>query len=195
MRSAIACLLILGLAAGGCDRPSAGNGQGEATPAPQASLAAAADASTPVPPGEVDRGHAGTPAPDYPIALADGSTTTLAKFRGKPLLVNLWATWCAPCIAEMPTLDALAAREVGKLNVVVISQDLNGAAAVTPFFKAKGLAHLTPWLDPDLRFSTNFGANLPVTILYSAQGKEIWRISGPMEWTGDKAVKLLAEAR
>jgi thiol-disulfide isomerase/thioredoxin len=69
---------------------------------------------------------------------------TLAAFRGKPLLVNLWATWCAPCVREMPTLDRLAVREKDKLQVLVISQDLDGAAKVTPFVEKAKFAALQP---------------------------------------------------
>lgn len=143
----------------------------------------------------VDRAHAGEGAPDFTFQDASGSDVTLARFRGRPMLVNIWATWCAPCIAEMPALDALAARAPGGLQVVAISQDLNGADAVLPFYKAKGIGTLKPWLDPDLHFSTSMASNLPVSILYDSRGKEVWRVSGAMDWASAATARELAEAK
>jgi hypothetical protein len=76
----------------------------------------------------------------------------------------------------------------------VISQDLDGAAKVTPFFEKAKFAALVPYLDPDVKFSTGYGVNLPTTILYDAQGKEVWRVSGDMDWDGETAAKWIAEA-
>lgn len=188
MRSAIVCLLALATLAGGCDRTLPGKGQGGADATPTASAA-------PVAVGTIDHGHAGEAAPDFAFQDAGGSGVTLARFRGAPVLVNIWATWCAPCIAEMPALDALAARAPGGLQVVTISQDLNGADAVLPFYKAKGIKALKPWLDPDLHFSTAMAANLPVSILYGSNGREVWRVAGPMDWGSAAVAKQLAEAK
>ncbi len=129
---------------------------------------------------------------------ADGKPMTLADFAGKEgagktLLVNLWATWCAPCIKEMPTLDALAAREAGKIAVVAIAQDME-PAKVTEFWTKGGYKALKPSLDPKLGFSTTLGANLPMTILYDADGKEVWRVAGVREWADAETAKALAEA-
>ena len=131
--------------------------------------------------------------PDVAFTNPSGEKTTLAAFRGKPLLVNLWATWCAPCIAEMPTLDKLAVARGDALRVLVVSQDLGGAAQVRPFFAKNDYIALQPYLDPDLNLSLAYGANLPTTILYDAAGREVWRVTGGLDWTGDKAAKLLAE--
>lgn len=122
----------------------------------------------------------------------DGVATSLAAFRGKPVLVNLWATWCAPCIQEMPTLDALAGE--GKLKVVAVSQDLEGRKAAAPFLAKHGWTKLAAYADPKLGLSTGLNANLPTTILYDAAGKELWRVQGAMEWTGAEARALLGEA-
>src|SRR5215213_4472067 len=70
----------------------------------------------------LDRSHAGDPAPGAAFENPEGEPASLADFRGKPLLLNLWATWCAPCVVEMPTLDALAAREGERLEVLTVSQ-------------------------------------------------------------------------
>lgn len=194
MRSTIALLLILGLGTAGCD--SGKQPQPQATAAVAAESAAAADNASDEPEriGTVDRSKEGEAAPDHGFLDPAGKPVTLAAFRGKPLLVNLWATWCAPCVREMPTLDRLAVREKDKLQVLVISQDLDGAAKVTPFFEKAKFAALQPYLDPDVKFSTGYGVNLPTTILYDAQGKEVWRVSGDMDWDGETAVTWIGEA-
>lgn len=194
MRSTIALLLITGLGIAGCDSGKQPQPQATATVATES--AAAADSATDEPErvGTVDRGKKGEAAPDYGFLDPAGKPVTLAAFRGKPLLVNLWATWCAPCVREMPTLDRLAVREKDKLQVLVISQDLDGAAKVTPFFEKAKFTALQPYLDPDVKFSTGYGVNLPTTILYDAEGKEVWRVSGDMEWDGETAAAWIAEA-
>jgi thiol-disulfide isomerase/thioredoxin len=117
---------------------------------------------------------------------------TLAAYRGTPVLLNLWATWCAPCVKEMPTLDALAAREGAKLKVVALSQDLE-PEKVAPFWAKGGYKAIRPATDPKLAFSTGLGANLPTTILYDAGGKEVWRFTGSTDWAGDEAKARIAE--
>ena len=178
------CLLSAGLAA--CDRGSEPAEQGTPAAANAAAPAPAAAAS------RIDRSHKGEPAPDLAFAAPDGATTTLAAFKGTPLLVNLWATWCAPCIAEMPTLDALAAEKGDTLRVLTISQDLD-PAKVPAFFQQKGYRKLEPFVDPKLTLSTHYQASLPATILYDRDGREVWRLQGGMEWTGAEAKALIAE--
>ena len=108
-------------------------------------------------------------------------------------MLNLWATWCGPCKIEMPALDKIAAE--GKLPVVTVSQDMDGAAAVTPYFAAAKFKALKAYLDPKLGFSFALGnPSLPTTILYDASGKEVWRMTGGMDWTSPTARELLAEA-
>lgn len=194
MRSTIALLLITGLGIAGCDSGKQPEPQATATVADES--AAGADNATDEPErvGTVDRSKKGEAAPDHGFLDPAGKPVTLAAFRGKPLLVNLWATWCAPCVREMPTLDRLAVREKDRLQVLVISQDLDGAAKVTPFFEKAKFTALQPYLDPDVKFSTGYGVNLPTTILYDAQGKEVWRVSGDMEWDGETAATWIGEA-
>ena len=203
MRSTTRLILVAAaLMAAGCDRQSAQGGQGDA--AANASLSE--DASAPAPDevtapaagaaavGTFDRSHAGEAAPTFAFTDPDGKSVTLAAMRGKPTLLNLWATWCAPCVKEMPTLDALAARETGKLNVIALSQDLE-PAKVADFWQKGGFKTLRPSLDPKLAFSTGMGANLPTTILYDSAGKEVWRRTGSIDWAGTDAAKAIAEAR
>jgi thiol-disulfide isomerase/thioredoxin len=196
LRSLIACLpLVLALGIVGCDRAkpvdeqaSAGNATANVEPSNAGGVI--------VPVGsKVDRSHKGEALPAMPFQAPGGAPATLASFRGHPLLVNVWATWCAPCVKELPTLDALAVREVGKLAVVAVSQDMGGEATVQPFWKAHGLKALTPYIDGKMALQAALQVNeLPVTILYDSKGQEIWRVTGGMDWTGPDAAKLLGEA-
>ncbi|WP_315443537.1 TlpA family protein disulfide reductase [Sphingomonas alpina] len=140
--------------------------------------------------GTLDRSHKGEKAPGVPFQTPAGTKTSIADFAGKPVLLNLWATWCGPCVAEMPTLDAVA----GRMTVVAVSQDLEGAAKVTPFFARTGVKNLKPYLDPDVALSTAYQVSLPTSILYDSSGKEVWRMTGGMDWTSETAKQLLAEA-
>lgn len=186
LRPVIALLLLAALAIGGCDKQS--------EPAQQASVneQAPAPAATLVP-AAVDRSHKGEAAPATKFLDPAGKKIDLARFRGKPVLLNLWATWCAPCVKEMPTLDALAGARAGMLTVVAVSQDFKGKEAVAPFFAKGGYRHLQPYLDPDAALSMGMGANLPLTILYDAAGKERWRIAGGADWTSASVKALLDE--
>lgn len=189
MRSAIV-LLLLGIPAiAGCDRQSPANQQ-----ANESAAAPAANESAPKKALKVDTSHKGEAAPDIGFEGPDGAKLTLADFRGKPVLLNLWATWCVPCVAEMPTLDALAGARGDALQVVAISQDFEGKAKVDPYFAKAGFKALKPYLDTEAAFSLGLGLNLPTTILFDAQGRELWRISGEMDWAGADAAALIAQA-
>src|SRR3546814_15452940 len=85
----------------------------------------------------------------YTTLFRSDQPVTLAAFRGKPLIVNLWATWCAPCLTEMPSLDRLAGQLGGKAQLIVLSVDLEGRKAVTPYFQKMEFRHLQPYLDKD----------------------------------------------
>jgi thiol-disulfide isomerase/thioredoxin len=171
---------------GGCARGNGGEDQGKG-----------GNGAAPVRPvaGVLDRSHAGTPAPAIGFEDETGQPTSMAAFRGRPALVNLWATWCGPCIIEMPSLDALAVREGDALQVVALSQDLDGRALVTRFFAERGLRALEANLDPQMAFMTSLRLEtLPTTILYDAQGKEVWRMVGRADWESDRVARLLDEA-
>jgi thiol-disulfide isomerase/thioredoxin len=145
----------------------------------------------------VDRGHTGKPAPDASFTTPDGKPISLVKFRGVPILVNFWATWCAPCVKELPTLDRLAAshRRDGRLGIVAISQDSGPQASVAAFLKTLKVGDLAAYHDPKMAVSGAAGAEvLPTSILYDANGKEVWRYVGDLDWTSPEAAKLLSEA-
>ena len=193
MRLVIALLpgLAFGLSLAGCDRQKADTPQAAAA----ANQAAAGTAKQDYPTGVLDRSHAGTAAPTVSFEDPQGRTTSFAAFRGRPLLVNLWATWCGPCIVEMPSLDALAEREGDALQVLALSQDMEGRDRVTAFFGARRFNRLEPYLDAQLSVMTNLRIDtLPTTILYDAQGREVWRMTGMAEWDGPRAEQLLREA-
>jgi thiol-disulfide isomerase/thioredoxin len=180
--------LALAFAVGGCDRESADSAQ------PQEN--SAGDKAGELT-GKLDRSHAGGALPAVTVRDPDGTALELASLAGTPVLLNLWATWCAPCVTEMPMLDALAAEQQGKLRVLTVSQDLKGAEEVAPFFAEKKFARLEPWLDPETALSTAFADNggvLPTTVLYGADGKEIWRVVGGYDWSGPEARALIDEA-
>jgi thiol-disulfide isomerase/thioredoxin len=143
----------------------------------------------------VNRQAAGKPAPAATLRNADDAPATLADAKGKPLLVNLWASWCAPCVKELPTLKALS-QSPGAPRVIAVSQDMAPRSSVNAFTERLGLAGLEVWHDPQMALSAALGAQvLPTTILYDAQGRELWRYVGDLDWTGEEAAKLLAEAR
>ena len=113
---------------------------------------------------------------------------------GKPLLVNLWATWCAPCVKELPTLAELAESRKN-LTVLALSQDMQPQPTVAAFLDERKIG-LEPFQDPEMAMSSELGANiLPTTLLYGSDGKEIWRYTGDLDWTSEKAAELLKEAR
>ena len=179
-------LAVLGIAllAGGCDRQSAPDAQGDgATSAPSGTEAA---------PGTIDRSHKGSQMPDFTLSDAKGGKIAFASLRGQPVLINLWATWCAPCIAELPALDKLAAARAGKLKVLTISEDMGDAAAVAAFLSSRGLTRLEPWLDGDGEVAAHYAANtLPTSIYYDAEGRELWRFAGARDWARAETAGLL----
>jgi thiol-disulfide isomerase/thioredoxin len=180
-------LLLLLLAAAAC-RPALE--QNQAAPEPPAWAGPKEEAPT----GRLDRSRAGNLAPATGFEDADGKPVNLADFRGRPLLVNLWATWCPPCIAEMPTLDALAAREGDRLKVLTVSQDLDGRDKVEAFFAKQGYRNLETWLDPKMTLMEVLKVDtLPTTILYDARGREVWRVVGMEDWASGRAALLLKD--
>jgi thiol-disulfide isomerase/thioredoxin len=178
----IVLLLVASLGVSGCDR--------QKPEAPQAPASATA-----APRKGIDRSHAGQMAPDASFSDPAGAAIGLSKFRGAPVLVNLWASWCAPCVKELPTLDALAMRN-GAPRVVAISQDDGARATVDAFLASKKVGRFAAYQDKDMALMSGLGVQiLPTTILFDAAGKEVWRFTGDLDWTGAAAAKLLAEAR
>ncbi len=190
MRIALLLGPLFALTLAGCDKQKAETPQGDVPRLQQPSTLPEASRPT----GRLDRSYAGTPAPEVIFQDPAGEAVTLADFRGRPLLLNLWATWCAPCIVEMPSLDALAEREKD-LKVLAVSQDFNGEEKVDAFFADRAFKRLEPYLDPELLIMTDLRiGTLPTTILYDAEGREVWRMTGREDWTGARATGLIKEA-
>ena len=160
-------------------------------------LAAAATAKEP----PSFRGAAGEfipaaePRPAPTVTFEDGSAKTLGldAFRGKLVVLNFWATWCVPCIKEMPSLDRLR-QKLAKENAVVValSSDRGGARVVEPFLKKHGVEGLGLWLDPKGQAARSFGLRgLPTTVLIGWDGRELGRLEGDAEWDSDAALALI----
>ena len=148
-----------------------------------------------VPGKGVDRTHKGQAEPAATFNDPNEKPTSLKAFVGKPTLVNLWASWCAPCVKELPTLDRLARAQNGKLNVVAISQDMDVPhASVVAFLQKHAITNLGSYQDPKMALSGALNAEvLPTSILYDANGHEVWRYVGDQDWTAAAAAKLLGE--
>lgn len=135
------------------------------------------------------------PVPGFTFADAEGRPLRLADFQGKVLLVNLWATWCPPCIAEMPDLNGLQARLGGdRFQVVAVSLDRGGIAQVQRWFQRNEIAALTPYAADAGQFGN---AVLPTSLLVDAAGRVAWHGAGLRDWSGAEAeaavTALLAE--
>jgi thiol-disulfide isomerase/thioredoxin len=183
-------LAILGFAllAGGCDRQTPEPVQPDADPS---QLSKSEKLS-----GVLDRSHKGEAMPEMTLKDASGKTLALSSLRGKPTLVNLWATWCAPCVVELPTLDRLVDIREGKLRVLTVSQDMSGTEKIAAFIKERGGDNLEPWLDPKGDLGAKYQVQtLPTTVLYGSDGREVWRFTGGKIWTNAEALSLVAEAR
>ena len=135
-------------------------------------------------------------APDLPFKNASGESLTLRDYEGQVLLVNFWATWCAPCVYELPALDRLQAALGGEeFRVLAISLDLKGQEVAGPYLEKLSIDRLQPLTDPTNVLARSVGAiGLPTTILYDRNSREIGRLSGPAEWDEEEALALLQQA-
>ncbi|MBK1670651.1 hypothetical protein CKO28_21760 [Rhodovibrio sodomensis] len=134
------------------------------------------------------------PAPEATFTTRDGATVQLADFEGKVLLVNFWATWCAPCVEEMPTLDGLQQALGGAaFQVLAVSQDRGGLSKVEPFLREElNLQALPIYLDTDGSLAQAFGLRgMPTTYLLNARGQVVGGLEGPADWNSDAARRLI----
>jgi thiol-disulfide isomerase/thioredoxin len=122
-----------------------------------------------------------------------GRSMTLADFRGRVILLNVWATWCVPCRKEMPTLDRLQAKLGGAdFQVIALSIDRQGMAVVKPFYRDVGLAALGIYIDQSGKATQLLHAvGVPMTLLIDRQGREVARKMGPAEWDSPEMVAII----
>ena len=132
--------------------------------------------------------------PAFTFQDKDGRAITIADFKGRTVLLNLWATWCAPCRHEMPALDRLqAAMGSDKFEVVALSLDKDGVDKALKFLGEIKVSHLNFYIDPTGKEGFNLKpVGLPTTLLIDANGREIGRLAGPAEWDSEAAKALIS---
>lgn len=131
--------------------------------------------------------------PELSFVDSEGRLANLEAFRGRVVLLNVWATWCGPCREEMPALDRLQARLGGsQFQVVALSIDREGLAVVKAFYEELGLESLAIYIDATNRAATDLGIlGIPGTLLIDRDGKEIGRVLGPAEWDSPQVVDAI----
>jgi thiol-disulfide isomerase/thioredoxin len=136
------------------------------------------------------------PLPDLGFQDADDKPLTFAEFRGKALLINFWATWCAPCVKEMPSLDRLQAKfPKDKFLVLPLSIDGPTRPKVAPFYKDQKLAHLGIYFDKGRKAMQGLDVSLlPTSILVDPMGRELGRLEGDADWDMPAGVALMKAA-
>jgi len=132
------------------------------------------------------------PAPEAEFASPDGTTRHLADYRDHWLLINLWATWCVPCIKEMPSLDRMQAKLGTGLDVLAVAEDRKGAEVVIPFVTTLAIKSVAIGLDPPGKFASVFKVQgLPTSFLIDPQGKIVAQLEGAAEWDQETTLQTL----
>lgn len=130
---------------------------------------------------------------DISFLAEGGRELRLSDFRGTPVVLNLWATWCGPCVEEMPSLDRLQ-RDYPGVAVVAVSLDKQGEEKVRSFYGESGLTHLKIYADPTMKSMTALGVpGLPATILIASDGSEAGGVNGAYDWDSAEARAAIAD--
>ena len=134
--------------------------------------------------------------PTFPFYTEAAEEISFSDFEGKVILANFWATWCAPCRYEMPSLARLQTKFPNvDFEVIIISIDREGFAATQPFLKEIGVEHLPSYLDQRSALALSIGAiGLPTTVLLDKDGVWLGRMVGPVEWDSEDAGNFVARA-
>jgi len=163
-----------------------------AAPAPAATDAGDADIPDRTKLGEFVPSSQPFAAPTISLTDSDGHTLELSELRGKLVLVNLWATWCEPCLREMPSLERLQSRLGERIAVLAVSEDRGGNKAVEPFIAKLALKSVKIYIDPKSEVGHAFGARgLPTSFLIDREGKVLGRVEGAAEWDSPKILGVL----
>ena len=133
-----------------------------------------------------------SPAPAVSLVDSSGQTIELADLRGKPVIVNLWATWCEPCLREMPSLERLQSRLGERIAVLAVSEDRGGDKAVEPVVAKLALKSVKIYIDPKSDVGHAFAVRgLPTSVLIDRDGRVLGRVEGAAEWDSPKILGLL----
>ena len=142
--------------------------------------------------GEFLPSAAPSAAPSVTLTDAAGNAFQLSDFRGKLVVVNLWATWCEPCLREMPSLDRLEAHFGDRIAVLAVSEDRGGAKIVVPFIAKLGLKSVKVYLDPKSDAGHAFDVRgLPTSFLIDHDGKVLGRVEGGADWDSAKMLAVI----
>jgi thiol-disulfide isomerase/thioredoxin len=132
------------------------------------------------------------PAPAISLADTSGHSVELSELQGKLVIVNLWATWCGPCLREMPSLERLQSRLGERVAVLAVSEDRGGNKSVEPFIAKLGLKSVKIYIDPKSEVGHAFGVRgLPTSFLIDREGKVLGRVEGAAEWDSPKILGVL----
>lgn len=136
-----------------------------------------------------------TDLPETVFLDADGNEVQLSDYADKAVLLNFWATWCAPCREEMPSLDELQTELGGDdFQVLTVATGRNSREAIDKFYEEEGIVNLPVLTDAKQKLSRDMGVlGLPVTVLISSEGKEVARLLGDADWASDAAKQVIRE--
>ena len=133
-----------------------------------------------------------SPAPAISLVDSSGQTIELSDLRGKPLIINLWATWCEPCLREMPSLERLQSRFGERIAVLAVSEDRGGNKTVEPFIAKLGLKSVKIYMDPKSEVGHAFAVRgLPTSLLIDRNGMVLGRVEGAVDWDSPKILGVL----
>ena len=137
--------------------------------------------------------HPPKPVPQTPFFENGDIERTISDYKGKVVVMNFWAKWCAPCLREMPSLDRLQAKMKDQgVEVLALSLDRKGASVIKPYFKTALIEHLVIMVDKRRKVASSLQIKgLPTTLIIDREGREVGRLEGPTEWDSNEVLSLL----
>ncbi len=133
------------------------------------------------------------PLPDMYLQSAEGEEQTIRAFGPGSCILNLWATWCAPCVEELPSLQRLSLLAKGRFRVILLSQDRGGSAVTDPFLRRLGVTDLPVFADPSGRFGRALSVRgLPTTFIINQHGSIVGRYEGGARWDDGAVVEFIS---